>query len=74
VEILDETHQRVRVAQVRDVDRDPRWVGGEEVPDTGVLDIVGRGPDGPVHFVAPVEEQFGQVGAVLAGDAGDESA
>ena len=32
----------------------------------------GGAADEPVHLVALLEEEFGEVGAVLAGDAGDE--
>lgn len=34
----------------------------------------GGATDDAVDFVAVLEEEFGEVGAVLAGDAGDESA
>ena len=37
------------------------------------IELLGRGPpDHPVDLIAPIEQQLGKVGAVLAGDAGDQ--
>src|SRR5262249_31786323 len=59
--------QRARIQEVALVQRD----AARQVRDA--LEVLGaRAADHAVHRVALVEQELGEVGAVLAGDAGDE--
>ena len=65
--LLERLGERRRIEQVGLDERDP--VGQMVDP----LEVLGRGAaDHPEHLVTLVEEEIGQVGAVLAGDAGDQ--
>ena len=76
VDRLQQRHQPRAVGQVAVVQEQP----GLRVVRVTVKVVDARGverrcaPDQPVHLVALVQQQLGQVGAVLAGDAGDECA
>ena len=73
--LLDDADQAGTVGQVAVVQDElaPGFVGVL----VQVVDAVGVEQAGPaldaMHFVALVEQKFGQVGAVLPGDAGDQS-
>ena len=65
--LLERLGERRRIEQVGLDERDP--VGQMADP----LEVLGRGPSHhSVDLVALVEEELGEVGAVLAGDAGDQ--
>lgn len=72
---VDPTAKRRRIGEVGVVELHAGLVGVVGV-DVDVVDPLGVEIGGPsdqaVDVVAFVEEEFGEVGAVLAGDAGDE--
>ena len=72
VDPLEKGHQARAVGQVPVVEEQPRIRVvrvGEQMVDPSGVERRGPAPD-PMDLVTLVEEQFGQVGAVLTGDAG----
>ena len=66
---VDHPNQRQLIEQIGRMQRD----AFEQVLDSPVVRRAGTADDA-VHFVAFAEEELGEIGTVLTGDAGDESA
>jgi len=74
LEVVEEAREAGRVAEVAVVEEELHAVDvGVHVKMIDPLGVEGAGTaDDAVNFVALGEEQFGEVGTVLAGDSGDK--
>ncbi len=73
LQVVEELHQIYRVREIAVMEEKPDAVTMGVLIE--VIDAAGiegaRSPDDPVDFVPLFEQQIGQIGAILAGDAGN---